>query len=245
MLTGQVPQKVVQHGADGVVLVREPASAPRVARSRSARQRRSRKKPRRSGAPAAGRAVDLQVRVARQGRELCGGLAPVAQQALLGPTQRRFPSARLSLDSTDWVARWRCHKAFLAKRAMHLGHLYSMQPPVLVGVAPRVSPCLLTSVDQAVVAAVQEKQHGVPDDAHAARGALLEDAVVLQSVRPQGLLPHEDEDLHPPGVAELEGLDVVEAHGAVRRQAGEVHPRVGQSGLPAGGRDPRRPASSG
>ena len=47
-------------------------------RSRSGRQRRSRKKPRRSGA------ADLEVRVARQGRELCGGLAPVAQQALLG-----------------------------------------------------------------------------------------------------------------------------------------------------------------
>ena len=34
---------------------------------------------------------------------------------------------------------------------------------------------------------------------------------------------------------ELEGLDVVEVHGAVRRQAREVHPRVGQSGLPARG----------
>ena len=55
-------------------------------------------------------------------------------------------------------------------------------------------------------------------------------------------LPHEDEDLFPPGVAELEGLDVVEAHGAVRRQAREVHLRVGQSGLPApevGGRPAR------
>ena len=79
----------------------------------------------------------------------------------------------------------------------------------------------LEVVDQAVVAAVQEKQHGAPDDARAARGALLEDVVVLQPVRPQGLLPHED--------AELEGLDVVEVHGAVRRQAREVHPRVGQS----------------
>ena len=84
------------------------------------------------------------------------------------------------------------------------------------------------------MAAVQEKQHGVPHDARAARGALLEDVVVEQTVRPQGLLPHEDED-HPPGVAELEGLDVVEVHGAVRRQAREVHPRVGQSGLPARG----------
>ena len=61
----------------------------------------------------------------------------------------------------------------------------------------------------------------------AARGALLEDVVVLlQPVRPQGLLPHEDEDLHSPGVAELEGVDVIEAQ-AVRRQAREVHPRVG------------------
>ena len=62
---------------------------------------------------------------------------------------------------------------------MHLGHLYSAQPPVF-------SPCLPASlevVDQAVVAAVQEKQHGVPDDASAARGALLEDVVALQPVR--------------------------------------------------------------
>ena len=33
------------------------------------------------------------------------------------------------------------------------------------------------------MAAVQEKQHGVLDDARAARGALLEDVVVLQPVR--------------------------------------------------------------
>ena len=39
-----------------------------------------------------------------------------------------------------------------------------------------------------------------------------------------------------PGVAELEGLEV---QGAVRRQAREVHLRVGQSGLPA-----RRAASA-
>ena len=98
VVVGQL-EKVVQHGA---VVVREPQ--PQlfwVARSRSARRRRSRKKPRRSGAPAAAalcgpsgrRAVDLEVRVARQGRELCGGLAPVAQQALLGPGQRHFSSA--------------------------------------------------------------------------------------------------------------------------------------------------------
>ena len=48
------------------------------------------------------------------------------------------------------------------KRAMHLGHLYSAQPPVLVGVAPAGQR--LEVVDQAAVAAVQEKQHGVPDD---------------------------------------------------------------------------------
>ena len=36
----------------------------------------------------------------------------------------------------------------------------------------------LEVVDQAVVAAVQKKQHGAPDDVRAARGALLEDVVV-------------------------------------------------------------------
>ena len=90
----------------------------------------------------------------------------------------------------------------------------------------------LEVVDQAVVAAVQEKQHGLPDGA--ARGALLEDVVVLQSVRPQGLLPHEDEDLHRPALRSSKA-SVVEVHGAVRRQAREVHPSVGQSGLPARG----------
>ena len=74
---------------------------------------------------------------------------------------------------------------------MHLGHLYSMQPPVLVvggrGSQGQPPPAdqRLEVVDQAVVAAVQEKQHGAPDDARAARGALLEDVVVLQPVRPQ------------------------------------------------------------
>ena len=148
VVVGQL-EKVVQHGADGVVLV----AVPLVVRE-----------PQEEAATALGGAVPLP-----------GGL--------LG-------------------------------KAGH-GHLCSMQPPVFLGVAPKVSPCLPASlefVDQAVVAAVQEKQHGVLDDARAARGALLEDVVVLQSVRPQGLLPHEDEDLHPPGVAELEGLDVVEAH---------------------------------
>ena len=66
---------------------------------------------------------------------------------------------------------------------MHLGHLHSAQPPVLVGVGqPLPAGQRLEVVDQAVVAAVQEKQHGVPDDARAAWGALLEDVVVLHRV---------------------------------------------------------------
>ena len=99
VVVGQL-EKVVQHGADGVVLVavplvvREPqpqllgwhvATAPDsdvAGRSRDGLARRLllRYVDRRGG-----RAVDLEVRVAREGRELCGGLAPVAQQALLGP----------------------------------------------------------------------------------------------------------------------------------------------------------------
>ena len=49
-----------------------------------------------------GRAVDLEARVARQGRELCGGLAPVAQQALRARAAALSECARLSLDSTGW-----------------------------------------------------------------------------------------------------------------------------------------------
>ena len=106
-MVGQL-EKVVQRGADCVVLVavplvvREPqpqllgrhvaAAADRDVAGRSrdglARRLLLRYVDRRGG-----RAVDLEVRVARQGRELCGGLAPVAQQALLGPGQRHFPSA--------------------------------------------------------------------------------------------------------------------------------------------------------
>ena len=104
VVVGQL-EKVVQHGADGVVLVavplvvREPqpqllgrhvAAAPDgdvAGRSRDGLARRLllRYVDRRGG-----RAVDLEVRVARQGRELCGGLAPVAQQALLGPGSGAF-----------------------------------------------------------------------------------------------------------------------------------------------------------
>ena len=221
-VVGQL-EKVVQHGADGVVLVavplvvREPqllqwhvAAAPDgdiAGRSRDGLARRLllRYVDRRGG-----RAVDLEVRVARQGRELCGGLAPVAQ-ALLGPGQRHFPSALGHLSIAQGGAAplpgGLLGKAGHAPRALVLraaagvgGRGSQNQPPP--------ADQRLEVVDQAVVAAVQEKQHGVPDDARAARGALLEDVVVLLPVRPQGLLPHEDEE-------ELEGLDVVE----VRRQA--------------------------
>ena len=235
VVVGQL-EKVVQHGADCVLVavplvVREPqpqllgrhvAAAPDgdvAGRSRDGLARRLllRYVDRRGR-----RAVDLEVRVARQGRELCGGLAPVAQQALLGPGQRHFPSAlgylSIALGGAVPLPRGLLGEAGHAPRALVLlaasgvGGCGSQGQPLSAGQRLEV-------VDQAVVAAVQEKQHGVPDDARAARGALLEDVVVLQPVRPRGLLPHEDEDLHPPGVAELEGLDVVEVHGAVRRQA--------------------------
>ena len=114
VVVGQL-EKVVQHGAGGVVLVavplvvREPqpqllewrvaaaADGDVAGRSRDGLARRLmlRYVDRRGG-----RAVDLEVRVARQGRELCGGLAPVAQQALFGPGQRHLQCARPSLDST-------------------------------------------------------------------------------------------------------------------------------------------------
>ena len=216
VVVGQL-EKVVQHGPDCVVLVavplvvREPqpqllgrhvAAAPDgdvAGRSRDGLARRLllRYVDRRGG-----RAVDLEVRVARQGRELCGGLAPVAQQALLGPGQRHFPSAlgylSIALGGAAALPRGLRGEAGHAPRALVLhaaagvGGRGSQGQPLPAGQRLEV-------VDQAVVAAVQEKQHGVPDDARAARGALLEDVVVLQPVRPQGLLPHEDEDLHPPG----------------------------------------------
>ena len=232
VVVGQL-EKVVQHGADCVVLVavplvvREPqpqllgrhvaAAADRDVAGRGrdglARWLLLRYVDRRGG-----RAVDLEVRVARQGRELCGGLAPVAQQALLGPGQRHFPSAlgylSIALGGAVALPRGLHGEVGHAPRALVLHAAAGVGGRGSQGQPPPADQ-RLEVVDQAVVAAVQEKQHGVPDDARAARGALLEDVVVLQSVRPQGLLPHEDEDLHPPGVAELEGLYVVE----VRRSA--------------------------
>ena len=236
LVVGQL-EKVVQHGADGVVLVavplvvREPqpqlfgwhvaaaADSDVAGRGRDglARWLLLRYVDRRGG-----RAVDLKVRVARQGRELCGGLAPVVQQALLGPGQRHFPSA-------------------LGHFSIALGSAVAL-PGGLLGEAGHAPWALVLRAAAGVGGCGSQGQPlpagqrlEVVDQASAARGALLEDVVVLQPVRPQGLLPHEDEDLHPSGVAELEGLDVVEVHGAVRRQAREVHPRVGQSGLPAQG----------
>ena len=260
VVVGQL-EKVVQHGADCVVLVavplvvREPqpqllgrhvAAAPDgdvAGRSCDGLARRLllRYVDRRGG-----RAVDLEVRVARQGRELCGGLAPVAQQALLGPGQRHFPSAlgylSIALGGAVPLPGGLLGEAGHAPRALVLhaaagvGGRGSQGQPLPAGQRLEV-------VDQAVVAAVQEKQHGVPDDGRAARGALLEDVVVLQPVRPQGLLPHEDEDLHPPGVAELEGLYVVEVHGVGRPE--KSTPASARAGCQPGGRGPRRPASSG
>ena len=125
-----------------------------------------------------GRAVDLKVRVARQGRELCGRLAPVAQQTLLGPGQRHFPSALgyLSIALGGAVALPRglrgeaghAPRALVLRAAAGVGGRGSQGQPLPAGQRLEV-------VDQAVVAAAQEKQHGVPDDARAARGAQLAD----------------------------------------------------------------------
>ena len=206
-MVGQL-EKVVQHGADSVVLVavplvvREPqpqllgrhvAAAPDgdvAGRSRDGLARRLllRYVDRRGG-----RAVDLEVRVARQGRELCGGLAPVAQQALLGPGQRHFPSAlgylSIALGGAAPLPRGLRGEAGHAPRALVL--------PAAAGVGGRGSQGQplpagqrLEVVDQAVVAAVQQKQHGVPDDARAARGALLEDVASARAgCHPAGRRP--------------------------------------------------------
>ena len=181
VVVGQL-EKVVQHGADCVVLVavplvvREPqpqllarhvaAAADRDVAGRGrdglARWLLLRYVDRRGG-----RAVDLEVRVARQGSELCGGLAPVAQQALLGSGQRRFPSA-------------------LGYLSIALGSAVPLPggPRGEAGHAPR--------------ALVLHAAAGV-----GGRGS--QGQPLPAGVRPQGLLPHEDEDLHPPGVASSRG----------------------------------------
>ena len=218
------------------------ASAPRVARSRSGQQRRSRKRPRRSGAPAAAAPCGPSGRACcrpRGPRSTSGARAlrrPCPCSAA-GSSRARAAAlsecARLSLDSTGWRGgaatrpSWRsgpCTSGTCTPCSRRCWWAW------LPGSAPAGRPA-----PGSCGSGCRLCRRSSPDDASAARGALLEDVVVLQPVRPQGLLPHEDEDLHPPGVAELEGLDVVEVHGAVRRQAREVHPRVGQSGLPAWG----------
>ena len=194
-----------------------------------------------------GRAVDLEVRVAREGRELCGGLAPVAQQALLGPGQRHFPSALgyLSIALGGAVAlpgglrgeAGHAPRALVLRAAAGVGGCGSQGQPLPAGQRLEV-------VDQAVVAAVQEKQHGVLDDARrAARGALLEDVVVLQPVRPQGLLPHEDEDLHP-ALRSSNSMSSKFTGRSVGRPEKST-PASARAGCQPAGRHPRRPASSG
>ena len=119
-----------------------------------------------------GRAVDLEVRIARQGRELCGGLAPVVQQALLGPGQRHFPSAlgylSIALGGAAALPRGLRGEAGHAPRALVLRAAAGVGGRGSQG-QPLPACQRLEVVDQAVVAAVQEKQHGVPDDASAAR----------------------------------------------------------------------------
>ena len=157
-------------------------------------------------------------------------VGPVAQEVLPVAGQRHFPSAlgylSIALGGAVALPRGLQGEAGHAPRALVL--------PAATSVAGRGSLSAgqrLEVVDQREVAAVQEKQHGVLDEARAARGALLEDVVALQPVHPQGSLTRR----RRPPPARSEGVDVVEAHGAVRRQAGEVHPHVGQSGLPARG----------
>ena len=120
-----------------------------------------------------GRAVDLKVRVARQGRELCGGLTPVAQQAGSGTFRVRL---WLSLDSTGRRGAAARRPSWQSGPAAGVGGRGSQGQPLPAGHGQR-----LEVVDQAVVAAVQEKQCRTTP----VRGALLEDVVVLQPVRPQ------------------------------------------------------------
>ena len=130
-----------------------------------------------------GRAVDLKVRVARQGRELCGGLASVAQQALLGPGQRHFPSALgyLSIAQGGAVPL----PGSLRGEAGHAPRaLVLPAAPVLAGVSQE----RLEVVDQAVVAAVQEKQHGV-----LARGAPVLERLIADGLADR--FPAEEVDI--------------------------------------------------
>ena len=76
-----------------------------------------------------GRAVDLEVRVARQGSELCGGLAPVAQQALLGRGQEQH-----------------CYDSVLAGKAVSVeDHRLAVNTANVMGGRPSVSSTTATS----------------------------------------------------------------------------------------------------
>ena len=186
-----------------------------------------------------GRAVDLQVRIAHQRGELGRGLGLVPQQVLtlLRIRQRHLPGAlgHLSVALAAAVAL----PGGLLREARH-----ALRALVLLAAAavarrgaqghPLPSGQRLEVVDQREVALVEQQQRRVLGGALVGRGPLLQDVEVLLPVLPLGALPREDEDLHPAGVPTLEGVDVLKAHWAVGRQAGEVQPRIGQSGLPAG-----------
>ena len=183
-----------------------------------------------------GRAVDLQVRIAHQRGELGRGLGLVPQQvlALFRIRQRHLPGAlgHLSVAPAAAVAlpRGLLREARHALRALVLLAAAAVARRGAQG-HPLPAGQRLEVVDQREVALVQQQQRRVLGGALVGRGP---DVEVLLPVLPLGALPREDEDLHPAGVPTLEGVDVLKAHWAVGRQAGEVQPRIGQSGLPAG-----------
>ena len=191
VVVGQL-EKVVQHGADGVVLV----AVPLVVREPQP-QLLGRHVAAAPDSDVAGRSRDglarLLLRCGPSGRACC---RPRGPRSTSGARALRRP--------------WLCSAASSSRA----------RAAALVGVAPRVSPCLLAS-------AWKQKQHGVLDDARAGRAAGGCGSTPARP--PTGFAATRRR------VAELQGLDVVEAHWAVRRQAREVHPRVGQSGLPARG----------
>ena len=208
MLTGQVRRLQLRgcpawSGRRGTCRFRSwcVSLAPRVARSR-------------------GDATGRSCRLALAAAALCGpsGRAccrPQGPRSTSGARALRRPSAefllcraaalskcaRLSLESTGWCG----GAATRPSRRSGPCALYSLQPPVLLGVAPRVRLKEKWPLCR--------KQRGVLDDVRA-WGALLENVVVLSPSA--HMLPHEDEDFHPPALRSL-GKST----------------SVGQSGLPA------------
>ena len=217
VVVGQL-EKVVQHGADGVVLVavplvvREPqpqllgwhvAAAPDsdvAGRSRDGLARRLllRYVDRRGG-----RAVDLEARVARQGRELCGGLVCVASWARAAALSE---CARPSLDSTGWrggAARrpsWRSGPCTLGTCTPRSRRCWWAWLP---GSAPACRPAPGSCGSGCSGRCAGE----------AARCAGRRQCRSGRAAGGRGSTPArpstgsaEDEDLHPPGVAELMSL---------------------------------------